>query len=249
MEGISLSALVLPCAGYWFLSMDIRINLLPAELLGQQKKKQNLREWTLFGGIVVGVFLLVYIVLVILTWQVRSEASTVRKKRLDLEGQVSANQSYAVLRDKVAQADKLIGTALGATPDWSQIMSDIKTNMPINIQLTAFSVNKSKNQAEAVGSNKAVQGQIPALSNTATTKSATTSSATGELDLQGLSANYASVGEWLEGMNKLPYLSDVRCLFSSKEEHNGQKVVRFEIKATLVSDNSQAGKAGASSEH
>ncbi|ACV63987.1 Fimbrial assembly family protein [Desulfofarcimen acetoxidans DSM 771] len=235
--------------------MDIRINLLPPELLGQQRKKQKRREQVFIGGIVLGVFLLVYAVLFIFTWQIESEAAALKKNRMALEAQVNANESYAVLQDKVAQADKLIGTALGTNADWTKIMTEINNCMPAGIRLTGFSVINN-NTSVAAGNNpvaqlgQSVQGQKPVTSVTATTPNSSApvapnaSTAVGGLDLQGLSPDHSTVGEWLEGMNKLSYLSDVRCQFSSEEDQEGQKMVRFEIKAALNPAGSQTGKAG-----
>ena len=241
--------------------MDIRINLLPDELLSQQRQQRKWREWVTYGSIVLGVFLLIYAVLLALTWHVKSEVAAVKNSRLALESQVGANEQYASLQNKVMQADKLIGTALGAVPDWARILSDISKNMPLNTYLTGFNINKSAGAgvSQAPQPNQSVAGKALGVSPptlpgqsapvvpapTPIPEPVAPSVSVGELYLQGTADDHSLVGEWLESINNLPYLSNVRCPVSSELDQDGHKVVHFEIKAAIASADSPSWKAGA----
>jgi len=228
----------------------IKINLLPPEIKARWERERKKRTALLTAGVVLAIFIVIYSVLVLATFQVRAGVARLQKERTELESKIPALQQYAQLQNQVEQAEGLIKEAVGTPPAWKSILENIGLYIPVNVWLTDLSFTNEKNEAkQSINSNsnlannqaandlaKSVQDAAKAIQGVKNgTKQQAAPELGGELTIRGYAFEYAAVTQWLEQIRQIPELTNVNCQFSSKEELNREPVIHFEIKAQVLS--------------
>ncbi len=232
--------------------MYIKINLLPPEIKVRWERERKKRTVLLTAGAVLAIFIVIYSMLVLTTFQVRAGVARLQKERTELESKIPALQQYAQLQNQVEQAEGLIKEAVGTPLAWKSILENIGLYIPVNVWLTDlsftnendedkrstnFNSNTASNQAAVNDLAKNVQDIAKAIQGVknGTEQSQAAPEPGGELTIRGYAFEYAAVTQWLEQICQIPELTNVNCQFSSKEELNGESVIHFEIKALVLS--------------
>ncbi|KAF1086578.1 hypothetical protein SPSYN_00297 [Sporotomaculum syntrophicum] len=204
--------------------MYVRINLLPPEIKARWESERKKRTALLMAGAVLAIFIVLYGVLVLATFQVRADVTGLRNERAELESKIPALQQYAQLQNQIEQTEGLIKEAVGIPPSWKSVLENIGLHIPVNVWLSDLSYSNEKNG-----------GRQSTSSNSNTTNNQEAPETCGELTIQGYAFEYIAMTQWLEQIRQIPELTGVNCRFSSREELNGEPVIRFEIKAGVLS--------------
>lgn len=204
--------------------MYVRINLLPPEIEARWESERKKRTALLTAGAVLAIFIVLYGVLVLATFQVRADVTGLRNERAELESKIPALQQYAQLQNQIEQTEGLIKEAVGIPPSWKSVLENIGLHIPVNVWLSDLSYSNEKNG-----------GRQSTSSNSNTTNNQEAPETCGELTIQGYAFEYIAMTQWLEQIRQIPELTGVNCRFSSREELNGEPVIRFEIKAGVLS--------------
>lgn len=199
--------------------MYIKINLLPPEIRARWERERKKRAALLTVGAVLAIFIVIYGALVLTTWQVWAEVAGLQQERNELAGKITALQQYAQMYEQVKQTEGLIKEAVGNPPEWKSIMVNIGLNIPMNLWLTDLSFTNEKNEA---------------WQSTNVNNNMANNQAAGELTIRGYAYESNAVTQWQEKMRQIPALTNVNCQFSSKEELDGEPIINFEIKATVL---------------
>lgn len=185
--------------------MDIRVNLLPPEILGQQKQKRKQLMMLLAGGLVLVFLVGLFGVLFTVTAMTNAEAARLQERREILEQQAKAYRPYEEMSERIARTEKLIKQAVGSAPNWAGVITEIGISIPPTVWLSELSATYKADEN------------------------------TGELVLKGRALDHSSVAAWLEEIHGISGISNVLCQFSTQEGSGDSLVIRFEIKATLDS--------------
>jgi len=225
---------------------------LPPEIKARWERERQKRAAQVTAGVVLAIFIVIYGLLLLATFQVRAEVARLQQEHTELKSKIPALQQYAQLQDQVKQAEGLIKEAVGTPPEWKSILENIGLYIPVNVWLTDLSFTNEKNEdKQSTNSNsntannqaaddlaKSVQDvakAIQGVKNGTKQPQAAPPEPDGELTIRGYAFEYAAVTQWLEKIRQIPELTNVNCQFSSKEELNGEPVINFEIKATVLS--------------
>ncbi len=211
--------------------MDISINLLPKEINAHLVQKGKQRLQLAVGGVIVVALAGAYIFLSFNTLQTQGEVAQMQKEHLALENQVKDYEPYVKLQTRVASAEKVVRSAMGTPPDLQQVLAGIGLYIPPNVWLTDFSTALTKG-SKAASVPTAAQGDTE--SDAKRKNEPTPPTPVGEVVLRGWTFDHLSVAGWLEEIRQVPGLTDIRCQYSTEEELEGQAMVRFEIKASIL---------------
>jgi len=223
--------------------MDIRINLLPPEMLARHSQWRRQRRLLSAGGVALAVLLAAYIVLLVTTQLVNHNINRLIKERQAIEGEVQAYRQFSEMRARVAEIEKLLQKARGTPPDLKRTLADISAQIPLNVWLTEITIagkEGSKNttsgakvSAEGAAGNKSSQTNS-AQPESSQSRTKTSSGANGmEVTIKGWTYDHYSVALWLEDLEKVYGLRDVQCQLSNSEKLGDNFMIRFEIKAVL----------------
>ncbi|MDO7788649.1 PilN domain-containing protein [Desulforamulus aquiferis] len=215
--------------------MQIRINLLPPEIIARQEQKRKQKKLLAVGSLVLLLFIAVYCTLSFLTSQVHNEIADIQRERETLQIQAGDLRQFAELQNHKNKVENIVRQATEGSPEWSVILEDIGRSIPPDIWLDSFtakyvyeegSTKSTKNASLVQQAVADVQAQVQKLQEVEETPN-------GEVVLQGWAPDNSSVANWLEKLQGISGLTEVRCTFSTEETINGQVQRRFEIKAML----------------
>lgn len=197
--------------------MQIKINLLPPELVAKRDQRNKQKKLMAVGVGVLALFFCIYGALFLMTVSAKAEANKYIEQRQDLESKAMELKVYADQLDQVAKAEALAKVIMSNTPEWNEIIAQVGYNIPASVWLTDVSA-------------KVEQGAEPK----------------GEIILKGLALDHPSVSMWLEQISLIPGLYDVMCQVSSEKDFSGHPTIYFEIKANLFKAETVTapGKAG-----
>ncbi|WP_347487653.1 hypothetical protein ABDB91_10630 [Desulfoscipio sp. XC116] len=231
--------------------MYIKINLLPPEIKARWEQERKKRAALITAVAVLAIFIVLYGVLLLATLQVRAGASRLQQERAELESKFPALRQYARLQNQVKEAEGLINEAVGITPEWASVLKNIGLYIPVNVWLTDLSFTKEEDKPKT-GSNtdsnttnnqtsaNNLPDDVQELAQTIQglqgddNQPRSAAETCGELIIRGYAFEYAAVTSWLEQIRRIPELINVNCRFSSREDLNGEPVIRFEIKAGVL---------------
>ena len=203
--------------------MNIRINLLPGEIVARREQEQKRRLLLAAGGIILALFLIINGTLLASAMLARNQLNDARNQRVALEQQAQSLKPFEELKARVAQVETLLQKVRGSAPDYSLLMSDIGLHIPATVRLTALTANY---KPPAAPKPAAKEDDAKASSEPAPVGS-------GEVVIRGETFDHNSVAGWLEELRRMPALSDIRCQFSTRDGSQTVQLVRFEIKAKL----------------
>lgn len=184
--------------------MDIRINLLPPEILAQQRQQRDRQKLLLAGGLILTLLIAVYGLIFTSTTMTKAEVTRLQKQRAVLEQQVEVNRPYEEMRARVIQTENLIQQAMGSPPDWSGVMAGISMHIPPTVWLTEFTATSQPDGK------------------------------TGGATIKGQAYDHSSVAGWLEELRNVPGLDNVLCQVSTRVGSGNDPLISFEIEATLT---------------
>lgn len=131
--------------------MDIRINLLPPEILAGQEQKRKQQTLLMAGGVVLAVFVVAFGALFSATAITKSEVKKIQAQRAVLEQQAEAYKPYEDMKTRVAQAEALMVQAVGTPPNWAGVLADVGIYIPPTVWLTNFNADyKADGKGEVV---------------------------------------------------------------------------------------------------
>jgi len=226
--------------------MDIRINLLPPEILAQQRKQRDRQKLLLAGGLILTLLTAVYGLIFTSTTMTKAEVTRLQKQRVVLEQQVEVNRPYEEMRARVIQTENLIQQAMGSPPDWSGVMAGISMHIPPTVWLTEFTATSQQTGGVAIKplipgvqtddktGGAAIKPLIPEVQ---------ADGKTGGVTIKGQAYDHSSVAGWLEELRNVPGLDHVLCQVSTRVGSGNDPLISFEIEATLTGGPA-AGKAG-----
>lgn len=202
------------------------ISLLPPEFKARQSSQQRLERWLLVSGGVLLVFLLIYSGLLLFTHLARVQARNLQEQRASVEQREAGFQKYVDMKNKIDRLHQLVQQAVGNRPDYATVVNQTGLNLPEGVWLTELTATVLDNQSEA----SSAPGNRP-----------------GELTIRGEALNQMQVADFLDSLQKVPGVTDIRCQ-SSKRKGDGQQTgvetVEFEIRASLPVDVSNKAKGG-----
>lgn len=184
--------------------MDIRINLLPPEILARQRQQRDRQKLLLAGGLTLTILIAVYGFLFTSTTMTKAEATRLQQQRVVLEQQAEVNRPYEEMWAQVVRTENLIQQAVGSPPNWAGVMAGISMHIPPTVWLTEF---------------------------TATSRP---DGKTGGVTIKGQAYDHSSVAGWLEELRNVPGLDNVLCQVSTRVGSGNDPLISFEIEATLT---------------
>ncbi|MFZ5596492.1 MAG: PilN domain-containing protein [Bacillota bacterium] len=200
--------------------MNIKINLLPPEIIARREQAKKQKKIITASVAAVVALLFIWGVLALITAKTWLDVSQIKKQRVALEEQSKQYQQYADMQAKVDQIRGLLRQAMGTPPEWEKLLNNIAADVPGGVWLTDISVKKEDKPAAQTAQN--TQGGSPAAP-------AATASA-GEMTIQGYASDKNSLADWLDQLNTVDGISDVRCQFLAE---SGQQMDQFEIKVKI----------------
>lgn len=229
--------------------MDIRINLLPPEILARQRKQRDRQKLLLAGGLILTLLTSVYGLIFTSTTMTKAEVNRLQKQRVVLEQQVEVNRPYEEMRARVVRTENLIQQAMGSPPDWSGVMAGISMHIPPTVWLTEFTATSRPDGKTGAATIKPL---IPGVQTDEKTGGATikplipdvqADGKTGGVTIKGQAYDHSSVAGWLEELRNVPGLDNVLCQVSTRVGSGNDPLISFEIEATLTGGQA-TGKAG-----
>ncbi len=170
----------------------INISLLPPEIRNRQRARRRTDYYLLAVSVVMLFFLGVYLVFLGITFQVRAEVNALRKERAALQEEIAAYQEYATLEEQAKEASRMLGDAMGTTPDWASLLADLSLHLPEGVWLESLSASYQNTG----GASK--QGG-------------------GELTFRGWVISRAVVDGRLDEFGAVPGLAEARCRLTTVE--------------------------------
>ncbi len=183
------------------------INLLPPEMIRRHERQPVRVRWGLVALGAVVVSALVLALLMMFNYQLRSDLSTLRTHRTELEASVAVNEVYARLEAEVERFGQVLTAAMGRPPHWPQLLAELAKEMPDNVWLT-----------DMVASMPHAGG---------------TGAAPGRLSLRGYSFNHPGVAAWVEVLQDSRHLGQVSISYSQAQPYHDRTMVTFDLQVAL----------------
>lgn len=227
--------------------MAVNINLLPPEIKLQWELKQKQQKLVVVGSLT-GIFLLIIFgFLLLATFQAKGNAAVLAKEKAALLKKFPALEQYAELQTQVNNEEGILKQAMGAPPDWVNILYDLGQCMPPDVWLTDFTASYQQGAEQPTEKSAAKTAESKPAENKAAVTGEQLRSVLGmepeqteetPLDggvvISGYAADQLAVAEMLKNIQELSELTGANCQSLSQEELDGQIVVHFEIKADLL---------------
>ncbi|MGE5416855.1 MAG: hypothetical protein ACM3UZ_08860 [Acidobacteriota bacterium] len=123
----------------------MNISLLPPEIKTQEATRQKLEQVIFIGIIFVLVCVVALVLLVFANTYERLQIGKVQQQKQDIQAKIDREyQKYADLEGKIESADSTLKVAMGSTPDWCLVLTEVKNSMPANLILTSSQVEQQQ---------------------------------------------------------------------------------------------------------
>ncbi len=186
----------------------IRINLLPPEI----KQARRLARQQLYLGIAVGCLVLLLVLgNLFLRWQtvrIRQHVDVVQKQREAVEVSVQEHEPYVDLQAQMQGRRSLLQQVMGAPPDWVTVLRRMGEDIPEHVWLTDLRLTAGA--ADEEGEDRP-----------------------GDMMMRGYTYDHTDTADWLDTVQKMSGVEDVRCSFSVEESYGRFLVVEFEVSSLL----------------
>ncbi|MTV49386.1 hypothetical protein GJ688_10390 [Heliobacillus mobilis] len=223
--------------------MNIRINLLPPEIVALQKNKQEKRKILMILGILAVIFICSYGTLFILTQRTQTELEQIHNERIQLDQRVQLYEPYTKALQEIQAIQGIADRALGTPPNWSKLLIDIGINIPDDVWITDMHAIYNGNSGQQIKDNMKADGNQQGNMLEKAINNVTSQENTGrgsnvsqehQISIQGVALSNYAVADWLSEIRQVSSLSDVRCQFSTDETTESQRQVRFEIQGNIL---------------
>ncbi|MTI82955.1 MAG: hypothetical protein FH756_03445 [Firmicutes bacterium] len=189
--------------------MEVRINLLPPEILDRRAQKLKQRWLVFIGCGMLAIILFVHGALFLTTLQAKDQVQRLRQERLSLESNMQGFEQYKQFQNQVQQAERLVQKISKQSQDWVYFFDRLVRSMPPGIRLTNISVGAGQKSNDA-----AVSGAL-------------------SVTMTGVSSDSTALGQWLQELKKVPVLSGVQCRYVTNTDLGGQPTLQFEITGSM----------------
>lgn len=215
--------------------MQIRINLLPPEIIARQEQKRKQQRLAAAGSLVLLLFIALYGLLMLVTIQTLDQVVVVRQQKEAMDKQAGDFKQFAELQAHKNKVEKIVNNATGNSPEWLEILEELGLQIPSDIWLESFTAKYKHEEkaAQPTKSSSIVQQAVADVQTQVDKLKAPEEAPNGEVTIQGWAPDNQSVARWLEQMQTIPGLTEIRCSFSTGGVVSGQVQTRFEIKAML----------------
>lgn len=195
--------------------MDIRLNLLPPEIMAREQKKSRLLLWA--GGLTLVLLVQVALMFVLgsVTTQARLEAAHYQAQHQVLQEEMQSLQNYAVGQEQLQRLRSIAHEAMGTPPDWAGLLAAVGLNIPPDVWLDKLTASYQV---------------VPSPEEDARALTV----AVGEIVISGWAPSHLAVAGWLGEMQHMPGITAIRCQYSMENQLQGHTLVQFEIKAALL---------------
>ena len=181
------------------------ISLLPPEILKEKKSQKQQRLIMVACLGALAGLILVFALIMVITSLERSRLAGLEEESQTLQQQVSDMEHYADMQDRAEEAEELLREALGEGPYWDILMESISTSMPGGIWLEDLSASFGEEDED------------------------------GEITLRGKSLQHDAVSLWLQRLENLDDLENIRCRYVEIDGGGEYQAVQFEINGDLKS--------------
>lgn len=113
-----------------------KISLLPPEIREERNLRRKQRFYIIVSASVLGVFLLTYISLLLITLNIHSQADTLEDQRHSIERQIAELEHIAEMQVMVDKTEVILHQALGEVPDWEILLREISALIPDDVWLS-----------------------------------------------------------------------------------------------------------------
>ena len=113
-----------------------KISLLPPEIRKERNLRHKQRFYIIVSVSVLGVFLLTYISLLLITLNINSQADTLEDQRHSIERQIAELEHIAEMQAKVDKTEVILQQALGEVPDWEILLREVSALIPDDVWLS-----------------------------------------------------------------------------------------------------------------
>lgn len=165
---------------------QVNISLLPREIRGRQRARRRAVYYLLVLSVTMLFILGIYLTLLGITLQARAEVNALRNEQAALREQVAAYQEYTTLQEQVKGTTTALGNAMGTTPDWACLLTDLSLHLPQGVWLNSLSASYQNS-------------------------SDTSKRGSGDLILRGWVASQAVVDGRLDEIGAVPGFANVGC--------------------------------------
>jgi Tfp pilus assembly protein PilN len=191
---------------------EVPINLLPQELVGEQRTKRYFGYAT---SVAIGLVVLLILVSVLQHIKISSEQNTLEQVQAQvttLQGQVGALAPYAQLKATVDAKRHTLATALVGDVSWTRFLDDLTHRMPGDSSLTTLSLSATTGTTP--------DGQV----------------SYGTVQYNGVVKDFPGLAGWLDTMGAARGLHFVYLGSGTKaSQQNGANTVTFTASAFLTS--------------
>lgn len=224
--------------------MAVNINLLPPEIKLQWVLKEKQQKLVVVGSLT-GIFLLVLFgFLLVATIHAKADAVKLAKEKEVLLNKFPELEQYAAIQDQVSDEEKILEQAMGAPPEWVNLLYDLGRCMPADVWLTDFTASyqqETEKQAEKPKETKPADDKAVVtkdqLRNVLGMQPKRTEETLldGGVTISGYADDQLSVAELLNNIQQVAGLTGAKCQTLSQEEVDGKIVIHFKITAELLS--------------
>ncbi len=113
-----------------------KISLLPPEIREERNLRHKQRFYIIVSASVLGVFLLTYISLLLITLNIHSQADTLEDQRHSIERQIAELEHIAEMQVMVDKTEVILHQALGEVPDWEILLREVSALIPDDVWLS-----------------------------------------------------------------------------------------------------------------
>ncbi|NLN07158.1 MAG: PilN domain-containing protein [Firmicutes bacterium] len=181
----------------------VKINLLPAEFVAEQRRKLLQNRCLLAVLPLVALLFCISGNLYCLAQQMAAEITVMQKQLEFVEREVEKYGPFLELQRCVSLKKNLLAVAMGAEFGWREMLAALETRIPTNVRLTNLEL---------------VFNGLP-----------------GTLTLYGMTDSHPAAAGWAEALEAVPGISGVQISFSTVEQGDDGKQVRFKLWAQIFS--------------
>ncbi len=183
----------------------VRINLLPPEIIRRRTRRRRQLKMVLGAAVLVALLVLVFAVLHAETRRTQQLAGVYRQETETLQEASEDYTHYVQKQDAVRRREDILSSAVGQPPPWLNLFRALGINIPVNTWLTDLHITFDSSADQP-------QGQVR---------------------MQGYTYTHTSTARWLEELERIEWLEDIRCSFSTAEPYGRYRLTRFEMTATI----------------
>ncbi|AQS58482.1 PilN domain-containing protein [Desulforamulus ferrireducens] len=222
-----------------------KVNLLPPELMGWQKKvdKRQLIIITL-GCLLSGLIILIYGKFLYDTYHLREQIQTMERELTQYQTEVANAKKLAAQRAEHEKAIEELQKIIKLKRVWGSTLDDINLNMPVDVWLTSLQIVHDKTklppnaETPQAATDEAGEDAPPV---TESDEQTIIPNSPNVIIIEGKSGTTPSIGVFQKKLNELKYFSSVQ--LESMEVSNEDGTFKFIINAVLKESDTNAAES------